>query len=73
MFKVIRQRLHASIAPSVELARDERGASFIEYVIVAGLVAIAAIGAFNLFGTAIQTQIGNETTAINNMGGGAAP
>lgn len=60
-----------------ELARDQRGASFIEYVIVAGLVAIAAIGAFRLFGTAVNTQIGAETNAINGMGvgggGGGAP
>lgn len=57
-----------SVASKVQkLARDERGASFIEYVIVCGLVAIAAIGAFNTFGTAVQTKIGQETNAINNM------
>jgi Flp pilus assembly pilin Flp len=48
-------------------AHDERGASFIEYVIVAGLVAIAAIGAFNLFGGAVRTRIDQERTAIEGM------
>jgi Flp pilus assembly pilin Flp len=51
----------------VELARDERGASFIEYVIVAGLVAIAAIGAFNLFGGAVRARIDQERGAIEGM------
>lgn len=49
-------------------ARDQRGASFIEYVIVVGLVALAAIQAFRLFGGAISTQIGNEQRAIETMG-----
>jgi Flp pilus assembly pilin Flp len=47
--------------------RDERGASFIEYVIVCGLVAIAAIGAFTQFGTAVQTRINTERQAIETM------
>jgi Flp pilus assembly pilin Flp len=49
------------------LARDQRGASFIEYVIVAGLVAIAAIGAFNLFGGAVRTRLDRERAAIEGM------
>jgi pilus assembly protein Flp/PilA len=71
MFKTKGKTLIVSAKTKVgELARDQRGASFIEYVIVAGLVAIAAIGAFRLFGAAVNTQIGNETNAINNMGVG---
>ena len=75
MFKVIRRHLSVSIKQKTgEFVRDERGASFIEYVIVAGLVAIAAIGAFRLFGQAVNTQIGAETNAINSMGvGGGGP
>ena len=78
MFEFIRKHLTVSMKSHArDLARDERGASFIEYVIVAGLVAIAAIGAFRLFGTAVTTQIDAERGAIEGMGvgggGGGGP
>jgi Flp pilus assembly pilin Flp len=73
MFNNIRKHLTVSAKEKAgELARDQRGASFIEYVIVAGLVAIAAIGAFRTFGGAVNTQIQAETNAINGMGVGGA-
>lgn len=49
------------------LARDERGASFVEYVIVVGLVAIVCIVAFGKFGTAINDKVEDQTKAITEM------
>jgi pilus assembly protein Flp/PilA len=53
-----------------KLRRDERGASFVEYVIVVGLIAIVCIAAFGDFGSAINTTIGNQANSIRNMGAG---
>jgi Flp pilus assembly pilin Flp len=58
------------------LQEDQRGASFVEYVIVVGLVAIIAIVAFQNFGQAIVTKLTEETTAVTGLqisGGGATP
>lgn len=58
-----------------ELHGDQRGASFVEYVIVVGLVAIISIVAFQNFGKAIVTKLGEETSAVSGLqisGGGAA-
>jgi Flp pilus assembly pilin Flp len=60
-----------------QLAGDQRGASFVEYVIVVGLVAIISIVAFQNFGKAIVTKLGEETTAVTGLqissGGAATP
>jgi Flp pilus assembly pilin Flp len=52
------------------LRRDQRGASFVEYVIVVGLIAIVCIAAFGDFGTAINETITNQAGAIRGMGAG---
>jgi Flp pilus assembly pilin Flp len=60
-----------------ELHKDQRGASFVEYVIVVGLVAIISIVAFQNFGKAIVTKLGEETSAVSGLqissGGAATP
>jgi Flp pilus assembly pilin Flp len=62
---------------AAELHRDQRGASFVEYVIVVGLVAIISIVAFQNFGKAIVTKLGEETSAVSGLqissGGAATP
>lgn len=57
------------------LSGDERGASFIEYVIVVGLVAIVCIGAFTGFGNAIIGRINAESATVGgiNTAAGAVP
>ncbi len=52
------------------LRKDQRGAAFVEYVIVVGLIAIVCIVAFNQFGTAVQTKVNQQREAITTMGGG---
>lgn len=48
-------------------ARDQRGASFIEYIIVVGLVAIIAIAAFGRFGRTAVRKIDEEERALNGL------
>ena len=59
--------LSAARAGLRRLRADERGASFVEYVIVVGLVAIVCIIAFGEFGKAVDSKVKQQTTAINNM------
>jgi Flp pilus assembly pilin Flp len=53
-----------------ELRSDQRGAAFVEYVIVVGLVAIVCILAFNQFGDAVKGKVNQQKDAIVNMGSG---
>jgi Flp pilus assembly pilin Flp len=56
-----------------QLFADTRGASFIEYVIVVGLVAIIAIAAFQKFGETVVKKLEDETKALDKVkpaGGG---
>lgn len=54
---------------------DRDGASFVEYVIVVGLVAIIAIVAFQNFGQAIVDKLTEETDAVKalQIQGGGGP
>jgi len=60
----LRSRTRAALA---RLRSDQRGASFVEYVIVVGLVAIVCIVAFGKFGEAIDTKVKDQTKAITEM------
>lgn len=66
MFKIIRK-----------LRKDSRGATAIEYGLIAALVAVAAIGALTALGgslqnifTTAQTQLDTANTAANTGAGG---
>jgi len=48
------------------IARDTRGASMAEYVIILALVAIVAIVAWQALGTAVSTKTKAAADAINN-------
>ncbi len=45
------------------LARDERGASLVEYVLLVALIAIVAIAAMNLLGS----DTSNKLTSVGNL------
>ncbi len=49
------------------LARDERGLSTVEYVIILVLVAAAAIGLWVSFGTVLRTKIGAATNELDKV------
>jgi pilus assembly protein Flp/PilA len=48
----------------IKLLRCQKGASAIEYALVAGLIAIAAVGAFNSLGNKIDTMYNNVSNHL---------
>ena len=49
------------------LASDQRGAATVEYIIIAGMIAIACIAAFQRFGDAVFDKVTNQTNQIGNI------
>lgn len=49
------------------LKDDDTGLTTVEYIIILALIAIAAIGAWNVFGGSIETQARGSTTTINGL------
>jgi pilus assembly protein Flp/PilA len=48
----------------VKLMNDSRGATAIEYGLIAALIAVAAIGAMQGIGTKLNTTFGNVSTNL---------
>jgi pilus assembly protein Flp/PilA len=48
----------------MRIIRCERGANAIEYALVASLISIAALSAFQALGTAIDTMYGNVSNKM---------
>jgi Flp pilus assembly pilin Flp len=48
--------------------RAERGQGMTEYIIVVALVAVAAIGVYNLFGTTLRNQMAGVTLGLAGKG-----
>ena len=69
-------RIDAAVGPVERLVRDRRGANLVEYIILVGVVALLALGAFKSFGGDLKTKIGNQATTvqgINDTAEGATP
>ena len=49
----------------VKLMNNSKGATAIEYGLIAALIAVAAIGAMRGIGTKLNTTFTNVTTALN--------
>ncbi len=47
---------------------DESGQDLIEYALIAGLIALAAVTTMGTLGTAINTAFTNITTVLNSAG-----
>lgn len=58
---------HTTRCSIAKLARDEKGATLMEYIMLAGLVAIAAFAGFKLFGTDIQNAISGQANAVQSI------
>jgi Flp pilus assembly pilin Flp len=56
-----------AIAPIQRLLRDRRGANLVEYIILVGVVALLALGAFKSFGGDLKTKIGNQATTVQGI------
>ena len=59
MFKVIRT-----------FAKDESGATAIEYGLIAALVSVAAIGALTAMGSSLSTMFNTVSSALSGASGG---
>jgi Flp pilus assembly pilin Flp len=51
-----------------QLARDTRGAGFVEYIILVGLVALFCIVAYQAFGDAVTAKVNDQAAAVQNIG-----
>jgi len=52
------------------LKHDTRGAAFMEYVVLVGLIAIVCIAAYQAFGSAIGTKVQQFGTTVTGIPGG---
>jgi Flp pilus assembly pilin Flp len=50
-----------------KLAKDTRGAALTEYVILVGLVAMAAFGAYEKFGKSVNTKVGQAQGKVDKI------
>ncbi|RYZ05495.1 MAG: hypothetical protein EOO73_19790 [Myxococcales bacterium] len=50
-----------------ELARDTRGAGFVEYIILVGLVALFCIVAYQAFGNAVTTKVQEQAGKVQGI------
>ena len=56
-----------------QVIRDERGATLLEYIILVGVIALLAIGAFRAFGSSVSAKITQQTATVGGIETGAAP
>ena len=49
------------------LRDDESGLTTVEYVIILGLIAIAAIGAWQVFGSSVEVQARGSATSVGGL------
>jgi Flp pilus assembly pilin Flp len=49
------------------LNKDTRGASLVEYIILVGLVALAAAAGFKVFGGSVSAKITNQAGQVSAM------
>ena len=52
------------MAKFLKLIRNEKGATAIEYGLIAALIAVAAIGAMSSIGSALNTTFGEAATNL---------
>jgi Flp pilus assembly pilin Flp len=53
-----------------QLLDDRRGAGMTEYIILVGVIAMLALGAFRLFGESVSAKVEEQQGAVDNI---AAP
>jgi len=49
------------------MARDERGASMVEYIILVGVVAILAMAGFKTFGFQVRAKIDQQAVTVSSV------
>jgi Flp pilus assembly pilin Flp len=51
------------------IVRDRRGANMVEYIILVGIVALFAIGAFKMFGGKVVERVKTQSATVGNING----
>jgi Flp pilus assembly pilin Flp len=51
------------------LARNERGANMVEYIILVGIVALLAIVAFRFFNNSVKAKVNQQADSVNKING----
>ncbi len=51
--------------------KDSRGATMVEYIILVGVIAMLAIGAFRLFGGAVKSKVNQQQTTVDGVESGS--
>ena len=59
--------LDDSAARALAAARDERGASMVEYIILVGVVAILAMAGFKQFGFQLRAKIDQQADTVGSV------
>lgn len=62
-------RIHEAVLKLFVLYKDEEGQALAEYALILGLIAIVAVAALTLMGTAITGKLGGVSSAL---GGGSS-
>jgi pilus assembly protein Flp/PilA len=65
MLRQTRNRLDDSAGVLAAMARDERGASFVEYIIIVGVVAIVGMAGFKTFGFQVRAKIDQQAVTVS--------
>lgn len=55
------------------IVRDERGAPALEYLIIAGMIALICYGGFQLFGSTLRAQLGGQSNSIGQVNTNLGP
>jgi Flp pilus assembly pilin Flp len=66
--KTLMNKIRAALT-SNDIARDDRGLSTVEYVIILVLIAVVAIFSWSKFGEAVTKKIDTSTEEIGKLGG----
>jgi len=61
-------RISDAVLKLFVLYKDEEGQALAEYALILGLIAIVAIAALTLLGTAISGKLGGVSTALGGSG-----
>jgi Flp pilus assembly pilin Flp len=51
-----------------KLLQSTRGAGFVEYIILVGLVALFCIAAYQAFGQAVTDKVNEQADGVTNIG-----
>lgn len=54
----------------LSLLEDTRGAGFVEYIILVGLIALLCIAAYQGFGEAVSKKVNDQAGKVTNIGNG---